>query len=179
MIIRIIDSGHHRITARRCGRGCGTIVGKRHAQTRGHRGSRSRLGSGIKVDSQVSKCDRSRSLANDQGAECRALISDIVDFSDHKIAACIGGNCGGSVVSQIHAQTRRHGGHTGGLRGAIISDSQIAKSYGGDGLVECFLHAQSNRIDLDKFRRSSLNAPMLPPYAIAGIDHQLNAVDSG
>ena len=107
------------------------------------------------------------------------MISGIVDFSDHNIAARIGRNGGRSVVSQIHAQPLRHRRHTGSPGSPVKRDSQIAKSDRGDGLVECLLRAQSNRIDLNKFRRDSLDSPMLPPCAIASIGDELDTIDAG
>ena len=108
------------------------------------------------------------------------MESGVVDLRHHKVAARIGGNRGGAIVGEIHIQARRDGGGGGGARAAI--EGGRGKTTEGDGsgwLVECLLRAQSDRIDLDKFRRGSIHATVLPTRAVAGIDHQLDAVDSG
>ena len=108
------------------------------------------------------------------------MESGVVDLRHHKVAARIGGNRGGAIVGEIHIQARRDGGDGGGARAAI--EGGRGKTTEGDGsgwLVECLLRAQSDRFDLDKFRRGSIHATVLPTRAVAGIDHQLDAVDSG
>ena len=108
-----------------------------------------------------------------------SLESGVVDSRHHEVAACIGGNRGGAIVGEIHGQAYWHGGRSGSTRAAIENRRQIAERDRGDGLDECFRSAQRDGIDLDKLGRDISHTIMLPTRTIAGIGHQLNAVDAG
>ena len=108
------------------------------------------------------------------------MIIGVADLRHHKVASCIGGNRGRAIVGQTHVQTCWHGGDGGGARAAIEGGrGKTTEGDGSDGLAECFLRAQCDRVDLDEFRGNSIDAAMLPTRAVAGIGDELNTVDAG
>ena len=135
-VIDIIDDCDNCVTTRSGRCRSRAIVGHIDGQTCRNRSHRDRFRRAIVGGSQVTDGRGSCCLINHERTEGRALISGIIDFSYHDVTARIGGNRGGSVVSQIHAKTLRHSGHTDGLCSTIIGDSQITKSGGGARLTE-------------------------------------------
>ena len=112
-IIFIINDCHNSVTASRSRSRGRTIVGHVDGEACRDRGDRRRLRRGVVGREEVTEINGGRGLINDQRAESASLVSGIIDFGHHEVATRVGRNRGGSVVSEVHFKTRRHGGDRG------------------------------------------------------------------
>ena len=178
-VICIVNNRDNRVAANRS-RSCErTIIGHVHGEACRNRGDRHWLRRGIMDGDQISKIDRGRCLINHQSTKSGSLVSGIVDGGHHRVTARIGGDDGGAIVGDSHAQAGRHRGDRDRLGATIVDRCQPTEGDWRGMLIECFGHTQSDRIDLNKLRCCGRDTPVLPTGAIAGIDHHLNAIDAG
>ena len=132
--VRLVHGAGDGIAAARRRGVCRPVVGELHRQARRRRRRRRAPRRGVVGLRQVGQRHRRGPLANDEGADIRALVHRLVDRAGHGIAARRRRRRAGPIVGELHRQPGRHRRRRRALRRSVVGLRQAPQRHRRAGL---------------------------------------------